>query len=66
MVEFDSEMVVRFQDMRSPISYFTHVALFSDLNRNSRFPVHEVVPFNPVPFWPRIPVTPFTSSDGSP
>ena len=29
MVEFDSEMVVRFQDMRSPISYFSRVYGFN-------------------------------------
>ncbi len=29
MVEFDSEMVVRFQDMRSPISYFSRVYAFN-------------------------------------
>lgn len=29
MVEFDSEMVVRFQDMRSPISYFSKVYGFN-------------------------------------
>jgi hypothetical protein len=29
MIEFDSEMVIRFQDMRSPISYFSRVYGFN-------------------------------------